>query len=71
MIAILYRRIMDWFTFADYEAAKRQARRDVAARYSRGNVALQQGYMLFSEDMEELTAAGDKAVAKLQKTKSP
>ena len=59
--------LVDWFTLADYEKAKRRATDNVAARYARGNINLQKGAVLDEKAARELSKAGDAALARLNR----
>jgi sialic acid synthase SpsE len=50
----LLQRVYEWLTLEDYEIAKRKAERDVVARFSRGNVAIQNGHFLSKNDIQIL-----------------
>ena len=63
-------RLRAWLSFADYDAAKRQATKDIISRYARGNVAFQNGLVLDEEDLAKLSANGDRAIARLKKASS-
>lgn len=58
--------ILDRMLLGGYEAAKKDATRRIVARYSRGNVAVQQGRYIDEDDSKELREAGDKAMQKLR-----
>lgn len=51
---------------ADYDKANEEASRRIVARYSRGNVRVQDGRYLTTEDLRDLTARGDEAARKLR-----
>jgi len=57
--------ILDRILLGGYEAAKKNATRQIIARYSRGNVNIQNGYLLDGDGLEKLRAAGDDAMKKL------
>ncbi len=59
-------RLRDWLAFADYEAEKQEATRVTMARYARGNVTFQNGLVLDENDLDELSAQGDKALNRLR-----
>ncbi len=61
------RDFLAWLELADYEAAKNQAAIDVVKRYARGNVSFQNGWVLTKAGVDELSAAGDEAIAELQR----
>jgi hypothetical protein len=56
-----------WLNLADYDRAKEQGTDDIIGRYARGNVNFQNNSCLDDSDLQELSAAGDKAMAKLKK----
>lgn len=51
--------------FRDYEAEKREIDRDVVARFSRGNVLIQQGHYLDAVELRNLGESGDAALARI------
>ncbi len=61
------RKLVDWLRLADYSAAKEKATDDVVARYSRGNVAAQNGEYIDREKLDALSEEGDKAMTALDK----
>jgi hypothetical protein len=63
-------RICDWFALRDYERAKEKAAADLAARYSRGNTAMQNAWFIDQRALDALSVAGDTAARSLQ-TKKP
>jgi hypothetical protein len=65
--ASFVQRFCDWWNLADYDAAKDEATKNVAARYGRGNVSFQNGWILDEDGLKKLSAAGDKAMAKLRR----
>jgi hypothetical protein len=60
-------RIIGWLSLSDYTAAKEKATEEVIARYSRGNVAMQNGSFLDKDKLAGLSEKGDKAVERLRK----
>lgn len=58
-------KIWDWFTLADYDAAKDQGTCDIIARYGRGNINFQNGSVLDDSDLRLLSEAADNALARL------
>lgn len=60
-------KLVEWLTFADYDAAKRDTARRAVRRYSRGNVALQHGLYLTQEDLDKMRVQGDRAHAEIMK----
>lgn len=61
------RKIVDWLTVNDYARAKRKAASSVAARYTRGNVHVQNGWFLDEEGLDRLSKSGNDAAASLRK----
>ncbi len=57
----------NWISIADYEATKEQGVNDIIARFGRGNINFQNGSVLDDFDLRDLSEAGDKAIAKLNK----
>ena len=68
---MMFKRLRDWLTVQDYWDAKDAMYRDVMARYSRGNIAMQQGRFMLQADLERLQREGDAAAARLRKLKFP
>jgi hypothetical protein len=60
-------RVLDWLRVRDYAVEKQKSAVKVAARYSRGNVALQNGWFLTRSGLEKLSADGDTAMKQMQK----
>jgi len=56
-----------WITLRDYDVAKDQATEAVVKRFSRGNTSVQNGWYMDQSKLDKLSAAGDKAVAYIQK----
>ena len=63
----MFKRLTDWLTVKDYERELDAIRRGIVARYSRGNVAMQQGRYLTADDLDTLRARGDDAAARLRR----
>jgi hypothetical protein len=59
------RTFLDWVTLADYEEAKERNCVDIVARFSRGNVNVQEGQIIDEADLRRLSARGDEAIAHL------
>ena len=68
MAAKLVRDIRGWMKLSDYEDAKKKATMDVVRRYARRNVLFQNGYVLDEEALRKLSAAGDRATARLERS---
>lgn len=62
----LWNEIQDRVLLGGYEAAKKDAVRRIIARYSRGNVNVQNGQLLDEAGLEKLRADGDNAMKKLR-----
>ena len=54
-----------WY-FNNYEQGKIEIDRSVVARYSRGNVLVQEGHYISSEELESLSKRGDDAISNLE-----
>jgi hypothetical protein len=63
----IIRQLFDWLAVKDYTNAKQRAAVETAARYSRGNVSVQNGWFLDDAGLKELSAAGDRAIVRLQR----
>ena len=61
------RDVWGWLNLADYEAAKEKATKQIVARFARGNVAFQNGWVLDERAVVVLSARGDAAIAHLNK----
>lgn len=59
-------RLRAWLLFADYDAAKEAASLDTASRYSRGNIAVQNGRILDKRGLDKLSEDGDDAAEALK-----
>lgn len=58
----------DWlFPSQTYESAKKRATLDVVSRYGRGNVSVQNGYILDKSQMKIQSKEADKALARMNK----
>jgi hypothetical protein len=66
----LLQRILAWSSLEDYEAAKEQASIDVVARFSRGNVSVQNGQVMDDRELKVLSKRGDAAVASLDRLRT-
>jgi hypothetical protein len=60
-------KFIDWLTLRDYERVKRSAFRGIIGRYTRGNVAIQEGRYLTADDIKALGQAGDLAALNIRK----
>jgi hypothetical protein len=61
------RSVLDWFRVKDYDAAKTKSAAEVAARYSRGNVNVQNGWFINAEQLGQLSASADLAMKNIDK----
>jgi len=66
----IFRQAFDWITVRDYVAAKNRAAIETAARYSRGNIAVQNGWFLDKTGLDLLSREGDKAISRLKQKAS-
>ena len=57
--------LKDWL-FRKYEVEKIDALRTIVARFSRGNVSVQQGLYLTEEQLVALSRKGDAAIENLE-----
>lgn len=70
---MFFHRVWDWLTARDhgdhraYEADKLTGATRVAARYSRGNVSVQNGLFMNRKALDQLSAEGDRAARELAK----
>ena len=62
----MFRKFVNWLTLHEYEREKQEAFRDVVSRFTRGNIAIQEGRFLDSSELRELGAEGDAAAARLR-----
>jgi hypothetical protein len=56
---------LNWLTLADYEQAKEMNCVNIVARFSRGNVNVQDGQIMDEKDLRLISARGDRALAHL------
>lgn len=61
------RDLRDWLTLRDYEAAKGKAEQQIIARFSRGNVSIQNGWFIDKDRLAQLSCDAEKAVVSLRK----
>ena len=64
---IMFQRLKDWLAVKDYERELDAIRRGIVARYSRGNIAMQQGRYMTEDDLNDLRKRGDAAAARLRR----
>ncbi len=62
----MFERLINWLTLNDYDTAKAMAFRGVVDRYTRGNVAIQEGRYLTAADLKQLGKQDDKASANIR-----
>lgn len=73
MVVVVFRCFLDWVTAREhggpraYEADKRSGAVGIAARYSRGNVSVQNGLFMNRKALDQLSANGDRATRDLAK----
>jgi len=58
-------RLKDWF-FKSYEREKLNIDRRVVARFSRGNIRVQDGHYINDKQLSKLSRRADKAMARLK-----
>ncbi|MDE2135572.1 MAG: hypothetical protein KGJ49_13365 [Alphaproteobacteria bacterium] len=63
----MLRRLFEYLTLADYDAANEQANRKIVARFTRGNIYLKNGLYMTRSAMDAQSERGGRAVARLQK----
>ena len=63
--------VRGWLTLADYDNDKDEATLGVIKRFARRNILFQRGSILDDEALRKLSAAGDNAVAQLNKLPDP
>jgi hypothetical protein len=64
---LMFGKFIDWLTLRDYEAVKKSAFRGIIGRYTRGNVAIQEGRYLTADDLTALGQTGDLAASNIRK----
>jgi hypothetical protein len=62
----MFEKFVNWLTLRDYEREKEAAFRGVVSRFTRGNIAIQDGRFLTASELAELGRAGDIAAAELR-----
>lgn len=63
----MLRRILDWWSFADYDRAKESATHEVVKRFSRGNVSIQNGWYIDEKTLAKLSERGDAAIGTISR----
>ena len=56
-----------WLTLSDYDAEREAATTDIVARFSRGNVSVQNGQILDDDDLRKLSIRGERSLAGLNR----
>ncbi len=64
---MFFRRLRAWLRLDDYFVAQQKATEEIVARFSRGNVAIQNGSFLDRDKLADLSEKGDEAMARLHK----
>ena len=64
---LMFGKFIDWLTLRDYEREKKSAFRGIIGRYTRGNVAIQEGRYLTADDIMALGKSGDLAAQNIRK----
>jgi hypothetical protein len=62
-----FRDLHRWLSLADYTDAKEHATEQIIARYSRGNVCVQNGSYIDSDKLSRLSERGDEAMSRLRR----
>jgi hypothetical protein len=65
--SVLFRGLYRWLSLADYSDAKDRATEYIIARFSRGNVCIQNGSHFDSDNLSRLSERGDKAMSRLRR----
>ncbi|MGA7676384.1 MAG: hypothetical protein WCA78_15230 [Rhizomicrobium sp.] len=63
----MFRRLYEHLTLADYDAANEHATTQIIRRFTRGNISLKNGLFMTERAMNDLSAKGGRAVARLLK----
>ena len=63
----MFERLKDWLSARDIEREFEAIDRRVVARYSRGNIAMQQGRYMTEDDLNDLRKRGDAAATRLRR----
>jgi agmatine/peptidylarginine deiminase len=61
---MILEKLQSWY-FQGYENEKTDIDRDVVARFSRGNILVQQGHYLDLDALKDLSRRGDEALTRL------
>jgi len=61
------RELCGWFNLAEYKAAKEHATELVISRFGRGNISVQNGYILDDAGLKAQSLEGDAAFTRLSK----
>lgn len=58
-------KLYQWLTLGDYDAANKQASKNIVRRFARGNISLKNGTFLTKHAANSLSQEGDRAAARL------
>lgn len=67
VVRSMFQKIADLFTLADYDRAKHEATSRIVSRQSRGNISAQDGWYMTKDELDELSARADTALARLRR----
>lgn len=56
-----------WLNLADYNAEREEATTNIVARFSRGNVSVQNGQVMDEAGLKRLSECGDRDLAQLNR----
>ncbi len=62
----MFKKFFGWLSLADLDAARDEASVQIAARYARGNIFIQEGRVMHKDDLARLSAAADQAMGRLR-----
>ena len=63
---LMIAKFTDWFTLNDYFRARRLGTEGIVRKYTHGNVALQNGMGMSTDELRSLSAEADKAMIDLE-----
>jgi hypothetical protein len=62
-----FRSLRDWLSLRDYEQAMTEAEQKIVARYSRGNVCIQNGWFIDKDKLNDMSRQADAASESLKR----
>lgn len=62
----MLRKFFDWLNLADLDEARKKASVQIASRYARGNILIQNGHSMNAADLARLSAKADVAMGRLR-----